>query len=179
MRFDEENFSRMAELMTENLKNQRVKGNPKINEVMYEFQQNFLPQYLFNSIPKFFVDFRTHRENFFYMMISRIYEMTFNKRFPGFIEDFYCSIEIIDSNYELIIINWDTEQTMLAKRMYIISDLTYTNAAYFLTEVTWGGGLMLCSVGVKPDGSLGRANFGNIPDNENLEIRRILELINK
>ncbi len=178
MRFDEENFSKIAE-MTGVTNYQRVSGNPKINEVMYQFQQQILPQYLFNSVPKFFVEFRTHQEGLLYGMISKLYEMEFNERFPGFTEDFHCSIEIINSTYELIVINWDTQQTLLAKRMYIISDLTYSNAVYFLTEVTWDGGLMLCSVGIKPDQSLGRANFGNIPDNEDLEISRILQIINR
>ena len=177
MWFDQDNFNNITEKVMGNLENAQVHGNPKVNDVMYEIQQKFLPEYLFSSIPNFFIDFRTHKEGFFYMMITRLYELMHKESFPGFIEAFYCSIEIIDNNYELIQINWDTQQTLLAKRIYIISDLTYTNAAYFLTENTFGGSLMLCRVGLDKYDSLARANYGNVPDNENIEKEMILDLL--
>ena len=171
MKFDSDNFNNLTEKVTGNLKDARISGNPKVNETMYEIQQKILPEFLYSSIPKFFMDFRIQKEDLFYMMISRLHEILHNERFPGFVEDFYCSIEIIDNNFELIQINWDTQQTMLAKRMYIISDLTYSNAAYFLTENT------LCRVGLNTNNSLGRANYGNVPDNENIEKEMILDLL--
>ena len=177
MRFDQDNFNNITEEMMEKLMNTTTSGDPKLNNVIYELQQNFLPRYLFNSIPKFFIDFRTHKKLFLQMLIKNVYESINNEPIPFKTDEFDFSIEIIDNNFEIITINWYTEQTMLAKRMYFVSDLVYSKAACFLTEITFGGKLMFCRIGKNLDGSLGRANYGPIDDDEDLEKDKIINLL--
>jgi len=166
MMFDENNLNPM-----------RSEDNSQVNKVLYLFQQEVLPQIVYKSVPEFFINYRKLGDIFIHKFIENLYEMTFNERCPRSVRDIYCSIEIINSSIEVIQINVNTQQAMLAKRMYVVSDLTYNKVAYFLSENSISGNLMFCSVALNPDGSPRRSNYGPIRDNEIIEKRSILDIL--
>ena len=178
MMFDENDPEKLSNALKDNLNTMKSEGGSKVNDILYMFQQEVLPQIIYNSIPEFFINYRKLGDIFIHKLIENLYEMTFNERCPRSVRDIYCSIEIINSSFEVIQININTQQTLLAKRMYVVSDLTYSKAKYFLSENTFGGGLMFCSVGLNPDGSPRRSNYGSIRDNEINEKRAILDILN-
>ena len=177
MKFDEDNFENLSNALRDSLNNMRVDGNPQVNEILYMFQQEVLPKIVYNSIPEFFLNYRKLGDIFIHKFIENLYEMTFNERCPRSVRDIYCSIEIINSSIEVIQINVNTQQAMLAKRMYVVSDLTYSKVRYFLSENSMSGNLMFCSVGLNPDGSPRRNNYGPVRDNEIIEKRLILDIL--
>ena len=177
MKFDDDSFENLANALRGNLNNMRTEGDPQVNEILYLFQQEILPKIIFKSIPEFFINFRKLGDIVIHKFIENLYEMKFNEPCPRSIRNIHCSIEIINSSFEVIQINVNTQQSMLAKRMYIVSDLTYSEAAYFLSENSMRGSLMFCSVGLNPDGSPRRSNYGPIRDNEIIEKKFILDIL--
>lgn len=177
MKFDEQNMENLSNLLLDKIKNMESDGNPKINEIIYMFQQEVLPKIVYNSIQEFFINFRKLGDIFIYKFIENLYEMKFNESFPRSFLDIYCTIEIINSSIEVIQINLNTTQPMLAKRMYIVSDLIYSKVAYFLSENSMDGNLMFCSVNLNMDGSPRRSNYGPVRDNEIYEKKFILDIL--
>ena len=177
MRFDEQNMERLSDALMDEIKNMKSNGNPQLNEIIYLFQQDVLPRIVFDSIHEFFINFRKLGDIFIYKFIENLYNMKFNEALPGSAIDIYCSIEIINSALEVIQINLNTQQPMLAKRMYVVSDLTYSKVAYFLSENAMSGNLMFCSVSLDSNGNPRRSNYGPVRDNEIVEKRMILDII--
>ena len=177
MRFDQENINNMTDDMINQLRSATSSDNPELTSLIYELQQNFLPRIFFNSIPEFIIEFRAKQELFLHGIIRKSSELMYNKiiQYPMDMIDW--SIEIIDNNFEIIEIIWNTNQTMLAKRMYFVTDLTYSKGACFLSENTFGGGLMFCRIAQNLDGTLGRVNYGPTEDNENLDKKKILDIL--
>ena len=53
MKFDEQNMENLSNLLLDKIKNMESDGNPKINEIIYMFQQEVLPKIVYNSIQEF------------------------------------------------------------------------------------------------------------------------------
>lgn len=177
MRFDERNMENLSNELMDKIKDMKTQGNPQVNETLYMFQQEILPNVINKSVAEFFINYRKLGDIFIHKLIENLHEIKFNEHYPGSRRDIYCSIEIINSTIELIQININTHQVMLAKRMYIVSDLTYQNVAYFLTENSMGNDLMFCSVNLNHDGSLRRTNYGPVRDSEIAEKNLIIDIL--
>ena len=178
MKFDERNMENLSNALMNELKNMKSDGNPQINEILYLFQQEVMPKIVYTSTQEFFINFRKLGDIVIHKFIENLYEMNFNEACPRSVRNMvFCSIEIINSSIEVIQINVNTQQSMLAKRMYVVSDLTYSSVAYFLSENSMTNNLMFCSVSLNPDGSPRRSNYGPVRDNEIIEKRLILDIL--
>ncbi len=172
---EEDVLGRWDVLMTVNVKRNYGSSNVTVNseehELLFDFQQNTLPQCFYNNKKSFpsMVD-----EDFVFKLIKDIYD-EYDLMVPFRIDDLNVVVDNIDG-IDLVRVDFpDFKAQLLAIRLYFLINDEIGKYQCFSCEMNLDDDLMIFSINDE-QGHLTRFNYGNAPENIELEKQRVIEI---
>jgi hypothetical protein len=144
--------------------------------IIYVFQQDILPNFIYDNPELFSLTVTAERERVIYELLKSTYELK-GYEMPFSLEEFNIDLGLADEDKIIFIrIDWPiVEGPLLSCRTYVLIDSRTSKIQYFTSEKSFGNSLMLSSVIQSEDGLM-RANYGSVEDDLEIEKMRLLEI---
>ena len=168
-------IGRWSVLMTVDIKRNYGSLNVTVNseeyELFFDFQQHALPQYFYENKTSFS---SIVNEDLIFKLVNDIYD-DHDLMTPFRIDDLNVVVDNIDG-IDLVRVDFpDFKAQLLATRLYFLINDELGKYKCFSCELNLDDELMIFSIN-DDQGHVTRFNYGNAPDNLDLEKQRIIEI---